>query len=184
MPHGAKQIWTIGHSNRASDELIDLLANSQIELLADVRRFPASRAQPQFNSDEFSKALGERGIDYVHLLALGGRRSTRLPDSPNTAWRVDSFNRYADYMATADFQAGLTELTRLADERRTAIMCSEAVPWRCHRRLIGDALLVRGWQVHDIIGAGRPKPHVLTPFAQVSDERLTYPGETPNLRIR
>jgi uncharacterized protein (DUF488 family) len=177
MPHTSKDIWTIGHSNRESNELLDLLQNSQIELLVDVRRFPASRAQPQFNSDVFAEALGERGIDYVHLLALGGRRSTRLPDSPNTAWRVDSFNRYADYMATPDFQAGLEELMRLAGERRVAIMCSEAVPWRCHRRLIGDSLLVRGWQVHDIISAGAPKPHALTPFAQFNDGRLTYPAE-------
>lgn len=170
-------IWTIGHSNRAIDVFRDLLAGEKIELLADIRRFPASRAHPHFNADALAEALAQNDVDYRHFAALGGRRNTRLADSPNTGWRVDSFNRYADYMTTGDFTAALAELTDAASERRTAIMCSEAVPWRCHRRLIGDALLVRGWQVHDIIGAGAPKPHGLTPFAQWNDDRLTYPAE-------
>ena len=170
-------IWTIGHSNRSIDELLDLLAGEQIELVADIRRFPASRAHPHFNAEALADSLAQHSIGYRHFVGLGGRRSTRLSDSPNTAWRVDSFNRYADYMTTSEFTAALDELIAAAAERRTAIMCSEAVPWRCHRRLVSDALIVRGWEVRDIIAKGPAKPHSMTPFARVEAGRLTYPAE-------
>lgn len=168
-------IWTIGHSNRSIDELLNLLSAEQIELVADIRRFPASRAHPQFNADNLKTALDEQGTAYEHFAGLGGRRSTRLPDSPNNGWRVDSFNRYADYMATDEFVAALEALMEAAANRRTAIMCSEAVPWRCHRRIVADALIVRGWEVRDIIGTGPAKPHAMTPFVRVEGLRLSYP---------
>ena len=170
-------IWTIGHSNRSIDDFIDLLMGEQIELVADIRRFPASRAHPHFNAEALSASLAERGVAYRHFAALGGRRNTRLPDSPNTGWRVDSFNRYADYMTTGDFTTALDELTVAAAQQRTTIMCSEAVPWRCHRRLVADALIVRGWEIRDIISKGAAKPHALTPFARVEEGRLSYPAE-------
>lgn len=169
-------IWTIGHSNRSLDEFLGLLSGEKIELLADIRRFPASRAHPHFNAEALAAALAERNIIYQHFAGLGGRRDTRLPDSPNTAWRVDSFNRYADYMTTPPFRAGLQALTKLAESRRTAIMCSEAVPWRCHRRLVADALIAAGWQVRDILGKVPAKPHELTPFAHVEADRISYPA--------
>lgn len=170
-------IWTIGHSNRSIDEFLDLLAGEQIELVADIRRFPASRAHPHFNGEALAASLAQRAIGYRHFAGLGGRRNTRLADSPNAAWRVDSFNRYADYMTTSEFTASLDELIAVAAERRTAIMCSEAVPWRCHRRLVADALIVRGWEIRDIIAKGPARPHAMTPFARVEAGRLTYPAE-------
>lgn len=173
MPH---ELWTIGHSNRSIDELLSLLAGAKIELLADVRRYPGSRTHPHFNREALEQSLREQEIDYRHLEDLGGRRSTRLADSPNTAWRVDSFNRYADYMTTAQFANGLDELMELAENRRTAIMCSEAVPWRCHRRLIADAMIVRGWSVYDIMGSGPAKPHAMTEFARWREGQLSYPA--------
>lgn len=173
----AGTIWTIGHSNRSLDEFVALLAGEQIELVADIRRFPASRAHPHFNADALAAALARHHIGFQHYAGLGGRRNTRLPDSPNTAWRVDSFNRYADYMAGDEFSSALAELTAAAAERRTTMMCSEAVPWRCHRRLVSDALILRGWEVLDIVGKGPAKPHALTPFAQVEKGRLTYPAQ-------
>ena len=173
----AREIWTIGHSNRSFDELRDLLQTHAIEQLADVRRFPASRAHPHFNREALAASLAAAGIAYEHFAALGGRRSKRPPDSPNVGWRVDAFNRYADYMATPDFAAALEALAAFARRRPTAIMCSEAVPWRCHRRLIADAFIVRGWKVFDIISRSPAKPHVLTPFARLSEGALTYPAE-------
>lgn len=170
-------IWTIGHSNRSIDDFLDLLSGEDIELIADIRRFPASRAHPHFNAEALTESLARRSIGYQHFAGLGGRRNTRLADSPNTAWRVDSFNRYADFMTTSEFSAALDELISLAAKRRTAIMCSEAVPWRCHRRLVADALIVRGWEIRDIIGKGPAKPHAITPFAHVAAGQLTYPAE-------
>jgi uncharacterized protein (DUF488 family) len=170
-------IWTIGHSNRSIDDFLDLLAGEQIELVGDIRRFPASRAHPHFNAEALAESLVERSIKYQHFAGLGGRRNTRLADSPNTAWRVDSFNRFADYMTTGDFTKALNELIDAAAEQRTAIMCSEAVPWRCHRRLISDALIVRNWDVRDIISKGPARPHAITPFARIDAGQLTYPAE-------
>src|SRR5262245_39313690 len=134
-------IWTLGHSTRPIDELLKLLAAAEIELLADVRRFPGSRRHPQFNQDALAASLADAGIEYRHFVDLGGRRSMRLPDSPNTAWRVEQFNAYADYMQSPEFVAALDEQMTVAQEKATAIMCSEALPHTCHPRLISDALV-------------------------------------------
>jgi len=171
-------IWTVGHSTRSIDRVLELLAAGGIKLLADVRRFPGSRRHPQFNQEAFAKSLADAGIGYRHFVNLGGRRSKRLPDSPNTAWRVEQFNAYADYMQSADFVAALDELIATAREQPTAIMCSEALPQKCHRRLISDALVVRGWQVRHLLTPKRIEDHQLTPFARVEGARITYPANT------
>jgi uncharacterized protein (DUF488 family) len=177
MSH-ARTIWTIGHSNRSLEALIALLKGAQIALVADVRRFPSSRAHPQFNRESLEKGLAAEGIAYRHLPALGGRRSGRAEGSVNTAWRVAAFNAFADYMQTPEFAAGLEELIAASQKARTAIMCAEAVPWRCHRRLIADALVARGWTVLDIVSSAAAKPHVPPPFARIEGQAVTYPGET------
>jgi uncharacterized protein (DUF488 family) len=179
VPPSDKRIWTVGHSNREPEAFLDLLEEAGIEQLADIRRFPGSRRQPHFSGDALRDALGARGIAYEHLPDLGGRRGTPAPDSPNTGWRVASFGAYADHMATGAFERGLARLEAIAAERRTAMMCSEAVPWRCHRRLVADALVVRGWEVLDVMAPGRATPHALTDFACVHDGALTYPGPEP-----
>jgi uncharacterized protein (DUF488 family) len=179
----SEEIWTIGHSNRPWQEFLELLQEHAIQRLVDIRRFPGSRTHPQFNQGPLEENLTLAGLDYRHLGSLGGRRTDRLPNSPNAGWRVDAFNRYADYMATEPFQAGLCELETLARERRTAMMCSEAVPWRCHRRLVADALMTRGWTVFDIVSRAPAKPHSLTPFARVRDGRLSYPAEQQELPL-
>ncbi len=176
-PPPTKRIWTVGHSNREPEDFLDLLVGAGIVQIADVRRFPGSRRQPHFGADALQASLAERGIAYAHLPALGGRRGTPAEGSPNTGWRVASFAAYADYMATEAFREGVERVEALAAERRTAMMCSEAVPWRCHRRLIADTLLVRGWKVLDVIGPGRVDPHALTDFACVRDGALIYPAE-------
>lgn len=173
-----KQIWTVGHSNRTSDDLITLLRSESIVVLADVRRFPGSRLHPQFNRETLRHALAEQGIEYRHFESLGGRRSRTKDSSPNRAWRVKAFNAYADHMASREFQQGLAELEQLAEQQRTAIMCSEALPWRCHRRLIADALIARGWEVFDIFSPTQTKPHPLTEFARVEQGQVTYPEAT------
>jgi uncharacterized protein (DUF488 family) len=167
-------ILTIGHSNRSLDDFIALLEAHGVECLVDVRSIPWSRHNPQFNRDTLPASLAAHGIDYHHLAALGGRRQAR-PDSPNTGWENPSFRGYADYMQTSAFQAGLDELLSLAKPKRVAIMCAEAVPWRCHRSLIGDALLARGMAVEDILSATGRKPHRLTPWARVDGNQVTYP---------
>lgn len=171
-------IWTIGHSNRPIDDFVELLRGPSIELVADVRRFPASRAHPQFNAEPLAAELKRHGIDYRHFLEMGGRRNQRGAQSVNTAWRVAAFNAFADHMQSAEFQASLSELIELAQDRSTALMCAEALPWQCHRRLIADALTARGWTVLDIVGRGQIKPHALPAFARVSEGQVTYPGET------
>jgi uncharacterized protein (DUF488 family) len=168
-------LWTVGHSTRPVNEFIALLQAHEILQLADVRSIPRSRHNPQFNQDQLPELLKTAGIQYVHVPALGGLRHARR-DSINTAWRNTSFRGFADYMQTSEFAAGLTELIRLARNGRTAIMCAEAVPWRCHRSLIADALLVHGARVEEIVGAGKTRPHKLTPWASVSGERITYPS--------
>lgn len=172
-----KRIWTVGHSNRSLEDFLALLASAQIEQVADVRRFPGSRRWPHFSAEALRASLAQRGLAYVHLPALGGRRGAPDADSPNTGWRVASFAAFADYMSSEPFQRGLETLERLASERRTAMMCSEAVPWRCHRRLIADALLVRGWEVLDVLSPSRVEPHALTAFARVEGKVLTYPAD-------
>ena len=171
-------IWTIGHSTRSMADFLTILAAGEIELLADVRRFPGSRRYPQFNQDALRASLAEVGIEYRHFLDLGGRRKERLPDSPNTAWRVESFNAYADYMQSQEFLAALEELEALSHETPTAIMCSEALPHKCHRRIIADALVNRGWRVRHLLSKARIDDHQLTPFAHVEGTQLTYPAAT------
>ncbi len=173
----AKDVWTIGHSTRDLASFLELLRASSIELLVDIRRFPGSRRFPHFHSADLADSLSREGIGYRHLESLGGRRTLHLPDSPNTAWRVPAFNAFADYMGTPAFELGLSELIAEAEKRRATIMCSEAVPWRCHRRLISDALIVRGWTVWDIFSLGKVERHALTDFARVSGQRITYPSD-------
>ncbi len=168
------RIYTIGHSTRSLDELVALLDAVGVSVLADIRTIPRSRHNPQFNREALRAALRSRHLRYVHLAALGGLRHGR-PDSPNTGWRNTSFRGFADYMLTEEFEAGLGELQALT-ENRVALMCAEAVPWRCHRSLVADALTARGARVEHITGAGRPRPHHLTPFARVEGTRVTYPG--------
>jgi len=171
-------IWTVGHSNRSLQVFLDLLAAHGVEQVADVRRFPGSRRLPHFGGQALEQALAARGIGYRHWPALGGRRGRPAPDSPNDGWRVAQFAAYADYMQTAAFRQGLEQLTDAATAYRTAIMCAEAVPWRCHRRLVADALLVAGWQVYDIMGEQPARAHALTPFARCrADGSLVYPAD-------
>lgn len=169
-------LYTIGHSTRALDDFIVLLQGHGIERLADIRTVPRSRRNPQFNQDTLPAALQRAGIGYAHIAGLGGLRHARK-DSVNTAWRNASFRGYADYMQTPEFERALDELIALAAEAPTAIMCAEAVPWRCHRSLVADALTVRGIPVEHVIGLGRAQPHSLTPFAHVEGERIVYREE-------
>ena len=170
-------LWTIGHSTRSLDDFLALLRAYSIALVADVRRFPGSQRYPQYNQDSLAASLEDVGIGYRHYPGLGGRRAARGADSPNNGWRVSAFNAFADHMDSAEFVTALDDLIRQAEGASTVIMCSEAVPWRCHRRLIADALLVRGWEVRDIIATNKTEPHRLTDFAQVDGVRLTYPAE-------
>ena len=172
-------IYTIGHSNRTIDELVALLRQVDVDLLVDVRSFPRSRAMPQFNIDTLPDALAAEGIGYQHLRALGGRRHhpKGAPPSPNTYWRVAAFRNYADYAETDAFRAGLDELLALAADHRCAIMCAEAVWWRCHRRIVSDYLLARGIEVVHIMGPGQVTEATITPGAQVlPDGTLRYPA--------
>ena len=173
-------VFTIGHSTRSSGELLELLAEHGIEVLVDVRRYPGSRRHPQFSRDALAAALAQAHIEYMHEPDLGGRRAAR-PDSPHVAWRVDAFRGYADHMETPEFQAALERLIALARERRTVILCAEAVPWRCHRRLISDALVAREVEVRHILGPGRADPHEIDANARVENEgrRLVYSGPAP-----
>jgi uncharacterized protein (DUF488 family) len=169
-------IWTVGHSNHDLDYFVSMLAQFSILAVGDVRRFSGSHRQPQFKDDNLVPALAAAGIEYSHFPGLGGRRTWRAPNSVNTAWRVESFNAYADHMQTDEFRNAFADLQELATRRATVIMCAEAVPWRCHRRLIADALVTQQWEVLDIYGLGRAKAHQLTEFAQVIDGQVIYPG--------
>jgi uncharacterized protein (DUF488 family) len=167
-------LFTIGHSTHSLDEFIALLKAHAIRHLVDVRSIPKSRHVPQFNSDALASSLHAAGIQYTHLKALGGRRHSRK-NSINTGWRNTSFRGYADYMATPQFAEGLATLIEIAGSTPTAIMCAEAVPWRCHRSLVADALILKGWQVRDILTAAPATEHKLTPFLKVVDGQATYP---------
>ena len=166
-------VWTIGHSSRPLGSFLDLLVRHHVRGVADVRRFPGSRRQPAYAQDPLRAALERRGIGYAWLPALGGRRRPRA-DSPNTAWRNASFRGYADHMASAEFASGMDELLALAAERRTAMMCAEALWWRCHRALIADALCVAGIEVQHILDAGHCAAHPLTSPARIVGGRLSY----------
>jgi len=175
-PGKPKTIYTIGHSTRAATEFLALLVSRDIRQVVDVRTIPRSRHNPQFNSGTLAKTLSEAGIVYVHMPSLGGLRRTTA-QSANLGWRNQSFRGYADYMQTEAFTAAVDQLIALASSARTAIMCAEAVPWRCHRSLIADALVVRGIEAIEIVSATRTTPHALTPFARVDGIDLTYPAE-------
>lgn len=170
-------VFTIGHSNRPVAELIALLGEAGADLLADVRAFPRSRTNPQFNGPALQQDLAAAAIAYRYMPALGGRRHGGKGSSPNTLWRNESFRAYADYAGTAEFRAGLAQLCTLAGEHRCAVMCAEAVWWRCHRRIVADYLLAAGFEVVHILGPGKLTPATLTPGAQRSiDGGLVYPA--------
>jgi uncharacterized protein (DUF488 family) len=173
-------VYTVGHSTLPIERFLSLLAGYGIEAVADIRTVPRSRHNPQYNRDALAEALARAGIAYVPLKQLGGLRRPR-PDSPNGGWRNTSFRGYADYMQTAPFAVALDELDERSRERRTAIMCAEAVPWRCHRSLVADALLARGIPAIDILSEKDARPHAMTPFAEVEGTRVTYPPEQPTL---
>ncbi len=167
-------IYTIGHSTRSFEDLVEILHAHGVSAVADVRTIPKSRRHPQFADRFLTVELPRKGIEYLPFKSLGGLRKTGK-DSPNTGWRNTSFRGYADYMQTLAFAQALEELEEAARQQPTTTMCAEAVPWRCHRSLISDALLVRGWQVLDIMAINKATPHKLTPFAKVKGMRITYP---------
>ncbi len=171
------RVYTIGHSTRPLADLIDLLRSVGVATLVDVRIMPRSRHNPQFNLEELARSLPEAGMAYAHLSRLGGLRRGLGAASPNKGWRNASFRAYADYMQTDDFAQGLAELRTLASAGPVALMCAEAVPWRCHRSLIADALTIRGVEVREIRDATRTEAHKLTPFARVDGLQVTYPAD-------
>jgi uncharacterized protein (DUF488 family) len=176
-------IWTIGHSTRSLEAFLGILGSNGIGALADVRRFPGSRRYPHYNQAPLCKVLSESGLEYLHFPELGGRRATR-PDSPNTAWRNESFRGYADYMATDTFRAGLDRLLQLAGTRPTAIMCAEALWWQCHRGLIADYLKVLGSTVRHILSETRTELHPFTRAARIVDGKLSYSATLPPLEFK
>ncbi len=169
-------IFTVGHSTHPIERFLELLGEHRIAILADVRSFPGSRRWPQFNQENLRISMERAGIDYRWMKALGGRRKGVRPDSPHSAWTHPAFRSYADYTDSAEFAAGLEELIGAATERRAAYMCSEGLWWRCHRRIISDHLLVRGWDVEHIMPAGKLSKHQLAPFARVTNGRIVYDG--------
>ena len=173
-------LFTIGHSTRSLEEFLALLAMHDIATLVDIRTVPKSRRYPHFAQENLQPSLAAAGIDYRYLKALGGLRRP-LRDSKNGGWRNASFRGYADYMQTSEFLSGLDTLIDVAKRSTSAIMCAEAVPWRCHRSLVGDALLVRSFEVLDIISERSVKAHTLTPFAKVEGTHITYPPEAEQL---
>lgn len=171
------RIWTVGHSNHSFEEFLELLKAHGIEAVLDVRRFPASRRWPHFHAGKLAESLPPSGIEYAGMPELGGRRKAS-PDSPHTAWRVEAFRGYADFMDTPEFAEGLERVMALGRERRAALMCAEALPWRCHRSLISDALLGREWEVFEILSAKEARPHRLPDFARSEGARVIYDGAT------
>jgi uncharacterized protein (DUF488 family) len=167
-------IWTVGHSTRLIGEFTDVLRAHEIRLLVDVRTIPRSRHNPQFNADRLAESLKQTGLSSVHMPALGGLRKART-DSINEGWRSVSFRGYADYMQRAEFWNALEALLMHGQQHPTAIMCAEAVPWRCHRSLIADAAVTRGWEVRHILSQVKADEHRLTPFAVIDGSRLVYP---------
>lgn len=171
-----RTVSTVGHSTRPFDELVGMLRAHGVAGVAEVRRFAGSRRLPHFNAEHLAVELPARGMTYLACPLLGGRRKPD-PASANTGWRNESFRAYADYMQTPQFAEGLEVLIDRAHRTPLAMMCAEAVPWRCHRSLIADALIVRGWTVLDIMSPTKASVHKLTPVARVSGTRLTYPPE-------
>jgi uncharacterized protein (DUF488 family) len=172
-------IFTIGHSTRSAEQFLKLLRANGVRRLVDIRRFPGSRRYPHFAKEQMAEWLPAAGVDYIHHVELGGRRKGR-DDSPHVFWQNESFRSYADYMDTAEFRQALEQLMIEARQQPTAIMCSEAVPWRCHRRLVADALAVHGFDVQDIMDGGT-RPHALNPHARVIEaDRLVYDRIDPS----
>ena len=172
------EVLTVGHSTRPLDDFLALLKAHGVERIVDVRTIPRSRHNPQFNRETLPASLRGAGIGYIHVKALGGLRRAR-PDSTNLGWENASFRGYADYMETPEFARAIERLVAMAHAKRIAILCAEAVPWRCHRSLIADALLARGHAVSHIMSLTSAKPHKLTSFAHVRGTQVTYPGILP-----
>lgn len=171
-----KHVLTIGHSTRSSEEFLEILKAFHVTRLVDIRTVPRSRTNPQFNPDELAVFLEDNDIAWQHMSDLGGLRKPKK-DSINSAWRNDSFRGYADYMQTPEFESAINELIALTEKDTVAIMCAEAVPWRCHRSMVADALVARGFKVDNIMSKTKADPHKLRPFAQVTDQKLVYyPG--------
>ncbi|MGH9630670.1 MAG: DUF488 family protein [Bryobacteraceae bacterium] len=169
-------VHTIGHSTRTQQEFLAILRTFSIEAVADIRTIPRSRKNPQYDQKNFKRWLNEDAIDYIHFPDLGGLRHPRK-DSVNTGWKNASFRGYADYMQSVEFESAVERLISLSSERAVVMLCAEAVPWRCHRTLAGDALLIRGIDVRHIMSASTSRPHVLTPWARVDGLHITYPAE-------
>ncbi len=176
----APLLHTIGHSTHPIGRFLELLSEHRIAVLADVRSFPSSRKWPQFNQAPLERSVRDAGLEYRWLKRLGGRRHAVRPDSPHTAWTHPAFRSYADYMDGEEFAAGIGELIRIAAGARTAIMCSEGLWWRCHRRLISDKMIALGWDVMHILPAGKLSRHELTEFARIVEGRLIYDGQSDN----
>lgn len=175
-------IFTVGHSTRSLADFISLLRTHGVRRILDIRSIPRSRRNPQFNGDTLGAALRSEGLAYTQIKRLGGLRHAKA-DSTNTAWRNKSFRGFADYMQTPEFAAGLAQAMKLAKSKPCALMCAEAVPWRCHRSLVGDAMLARGYPVRDILSASPARPHKLTPFARIRGSQVTYPGEAADHQL-
>jgi uncharacterized protein (DUF488 family) len=172
-----KLLFTIGHSNHPLDRFLELLAQHEVEALADIRRFPGSRKYPHFNQDNLAEASQEAGVEYCWIEALGGRRHKQTEGSLNLGLRNESFRNYADYMFTEEFRQGVDALLKLACRKRTAYMCAEGLFWQCHRRLVSDFLVANGEKVQHIMPSGELRPHTFTSGAVVEDGQVTYPGE-------
>jgi uncharacterized protein (DUF488 family) len=175
MTENKLEIWTVGHSTRPIEEFIEALRSFEIKVLADVRSYPGSKRYPQFNQENLKASLTEAAIGYQHFPELGGRRRAK-PDSPNMAWRNESFRGYADYMETEAFRDGILRLLETARASKTAVMCSEAVWWRCHRSLISDYLKAKGIEVNHIMRTGKSEPHPFTSAARIVNGELSYRG--------
>lgn len=180
--HSGKCIFTIGHSTKPIEDFLDVLKAHGVSRLIDIRTVPRSRHNPQFNSDNLPTSLASKNIGYEHIAGLGGFRRTS-DKSPNKGWRNISFRGYADYMQTPDFIANLEQVITISNQYTLALMCAEAVPWRCHRSLVADALMVRNICVEEIVSSKRTQPHKLTPFAKVQGTDITYPPEDDQLSL-
>lgn len=170
-----KILFTIGHSTHTTREFIRILKAHDIELLADIRHYPGSRYCPQFGKARLKRNLERNGIDFVHLVSLGGRRRPDKESKKNLGWRSPQFRGYADYMQTEEFEAAIEELMKLAEKKNAVIMCSEAVPWRCHRSMVADVFIARGWKVIDLFTEKIARVHAITKFAKTRKGRVTYP---------
>lgn len=169
-------VYTLGFSNRTWEDTVHILTSHGIECVLDIRTLPGSRRTPQFNLEQLERALPQVGIRYEHMKALGGLRKPAKDSPTNAAWQNDGFRGYADYMQTPAFTQALETLIERIKESRSAYACTEAVFWRCHRQLVSDALVLRGWRVGHILSATKVQAHTLTPFAKVEDTRITYPA--------